>query len=107
MNVKESAKEKLFNQLDNCLNALGSYDVNSLMPLLYVVVAHHQGHLLSIIGKSGLLFSGKMQIQSVEAVDGIESELLKSIRRSVDPHYFEGLNFHYLLLINHFHLIMN
>ena len=90
MNVKESAKEKLFNQLDNCLNALGSYDVNSLMPLLYVVVAHHQGHLLSIIGKSGLLFSGKMQIQSVEAVDGIESELLKSIRRSVDPHYFEG-----------------
>ena len=90
MNVKESAKEKLFNQLDNCLNALGSYDVNSLMPLLYVVVAHHQGHLLSIIGKSGHLFSGKMQIQSVEAVDGIESELLKSIRRSVDPHYFEG-----------------
>ena len=90
MNVKESAKEKLFNQLDNCLNALGSYDVNSLMPLLYVVVAHHQGHLLSIIGKSGLLFSGKMRIQSVEAVDGIESELLKSIRRSVDPHYFEG-----------------
>ncbi len=90
MNVKESAKEKLFNQLDNCLNALGSYDVNSLMPLLYVVVAHHQGHLLSIIGKSGLLFSGKMQIQSVEAVDGNESELLKSIRHSVDPHYFEG-----------------
>lgn len=90
MNVKESAKEKLFNQLDNCLNALGSYDVNSLMPLLYVVVAHHQGHLLSIIGKSGLLFSGKMRIQSVEAVDGNESEILKSIRRSVDPHYFEG-----------------
>ena len=90
MNVKESAKEKLFNQLDNCLNALGSYDVNSLMPLLYVVVAHHQGHLLSIIGKFGLLFSGKMRIQSVEAVDGNESELLKSIRRSVDPHYFEG-----------------
>ena len=70
MNVKESAKERVFNQLQVCLDALGSYDINSLMPLLYVLVAHYEGHLVSIIGKSGNLFSGKMHIQSVEAVDG-------------------------------------
>lgn len=90
MNVKESAKDKLFNQLDICLNALGSYDINSLMPLLYVVVAHHKGHLISIVGESGNLFSGKMHIQSIEAIDGCESELLKEIRLSVNPSYFEG-----------------
>lgn len=90
MNVKESAKERVFNQLQVCLDALGSYDINSLMPLLYVLVAHYEGHLVSIIGKSGNLFSGKMHIQSVEAVDGYESDLLKSIRKSVNEYYFEG-----------------
>ncbi len=90
MNIKESRKEKLFAQLDTCLNGLGSYDINSLMPLLYVIVAHKQGHLLSVVGESGNLFTGKMHIQSVAAVDGVESELLKEIRSAVNPRYFEG-----------------
>lgn len=90
MNVKGSAKEKLFNQLQYCLDALGSYDINSLMPLLYVLVAHYEGHFVSIIGKSGNLFGGKMHIQPVEVVDGYESDMLKSIRQSVNEHYFEG-----------------
>ncbi len=92
MSVNENIKEKLFNQLNICLVALGSYDINSLMPLLYVVVAHHQGHLLSIVsdGISDNIFSGKRRIQSVERIDGYESDLLKEIRLSVSPNYFEG-----------------
>ena len=90
MKIKDSSIEKLFNQLDNCLNALGSYDINSLMPLLYVIVAHHQGHLLSIIGESDHPFTGKKHIQSVANVDGVESDLLREIRCAVNPHYFEG-----------------
>lgn len=90
MNMKGSAKERLFNQLQICLDALGSYDASSLMPLLYVVVAHHQGHLVSIIGESGNIFNGKMHIQPIELIDGYESVLLKEIRESVNPSYFEG-----------------
>ena len=90
MNVKENIKDKLFSQLDICLNALGSYDTSSLMPLLYVVVAHHKGHQLSIVGESGNIFTGKMHIQPVELTDGHESALLKEIRESVNPNYFEG-----------------
>ena len=90
MNIKGSAKERLFNQLQTCLDTLGSYDINSLMPLLYVLVAHYEDHLVSIVGKSGNLFSGKMHIQPVEVVDGYESDILKSIRKSVNEHYFEG-----------------
>ena len=92
----DSSKEKLFNQLDNCLNALGSYDINSLMPLLYVVVAHHKG----------TLFTDKMNILSIETVHDNESELLKAIRRSVDPHYFESKSadivFHFYETCNQF-----
>lgn len=90
MNVKDSSKEKLFNQLDNSLNALGSYDINSLMPLLYVVVAHQKGHLVSIVGESGNLLTGKMHIQSVETSNGYGSDLLREIRQSVTENYFEG-----------------
>lgn len=92
MSVNKSIKEKLFNQLNTCLIALGSYDINSLMPLIYVIVAHHQGHMLSIIGagNSDNIFAGNRRIQSVEDVDGYESDLLKEIRQSVSPNYFEG-----------------
>ena len=86
----ETAKERLFKQLDDCLRALGSYDINSLFPLLYVLVAHHEGHLLSLVGDGGNLFSGKRHIQSIEAIDGSESELLKKIRTTVHDSYFQG-----------------
>lgn len=78
-------------QLDKCLSILGSYDIASVMPLLYVVVAHHEGHLISIPSVNPKsLFSGKRYIQPVEVVDGVESDLLKSIRNSVNQSYFEG-----------------
>jgi type I restriction enzyme M protein len=90
MNVIENIKEGLFNQLDNCLHLLGGYEINSLMPLLYVLVAHHEGHRVSIIGDGSNIFAGKQHIQSVEAVDEYESDLLKRIRSSVHEAYFEG-----------------
>lgn len=105
MENKDNRKDLLFNQLDNCLKALDSYDKSSIMPLLYVVVAHHEGHLISIVGDSGI-FSGKRHIQPVEVVDGFESDLLKAIRNSVNSHYFEGQSaevvFHFYELCSSF-----
>ena len=60
------------------------------MPLFYVLCAHHEGHLVSIVGEGKSLFHGKMHIQPIEIVDGYESPLLKEIRNSVNPSFFEG-----------------
>ena len=89
--MNETIRERLFKQLDKCLSILESYNIASVMPLFYVVVAHHEGHLISIPSNNpNSLFSGKRYIQSVEIIDGIESDLLKSIRNSVSPNFFEG-----------------
>lgn len=73
----DSVKEKLFNHLEATLNELQGFDIASLMPLLYVLVAHKEGHILS-------------RIQPMWIVDGKESDLLKEIYQSVNPEYFEG-----------------
>ena len=89
----DSKKEKLFKLLVSTLNELSAYDIASLMPLLYVLVARKEGHLLSILSMDadGNIFkSSKRRIQSVEAIDGQESDLLKEIYNSVDRSYFEG-----------------
>lgn len=87
----ENIKEKLFAQLDKCFVILGSYDIAAVMPLLYVVVAHHEGHLLTILSDNNEnIFAGKKRLYSVEANDGVESSLLKNIRSSVNSRYFEG-----------------
>lgn len=90
MNVKEAIRNNLMVELDKCLSSLIRYDVDSLMPLFYVLCAHHEGHLVSIVGEGKSLFHGKMHIQSIEIVDGYESPLLKEIRNSVNPSFFEG-----------------
>lgn len=53
MNVKEAIRNNLMVELDKCLSSLIRYDVDSLMPLFYVLCAHHEGHLVSIVGKGG------------------------------------------------------
>ncbi|MBR4553040.1 MAG: N-6 DNA methylase [Bacteroidaceae bacterium] len=89
--LKDNKKEILFAQLNKCFSILRSYDIAAIMPLLYVVVAHHEGHLLSIVSDNlHNIFSGKQHIQPVEAIDGVESTLLKDIRKSVDSSYFTG-----------------
>ena len=90
MNVKEAIRNNLMVELDKCLSSLIRYDVDSLMPLFYVLCAHHEGHLVSIVGEGKSLFHGKMHIQPIEIVDGYESPLLKEIRNSVNPSFFEG-----------------
>ena len=90
MNVKEAIRNNLMVELDKCLSSLIRYDVHSLMPLFYVLCAHHEGHLVSIVGEGKSLFHGKMHIQPIEIVDGYESPLLKEIRNSVNPSFFEG-----------------
>lgn len=90
MNVKEAIRNNLMVELDKCLSSLIRYDVDSLMPLFYVLFAHHEGHLVSIVGEGKSLFHGKMHIQPIEIVDGYESPLLKEIRNSVNPSFFEG-----------------
>ena len=90
MNVKEAVRSNLMVELDKCLSSLIRYDVNSLMPLFYVLCAHHEGHLVSIVGEGKSLFHGKMHIQPIEIVDGYESPLLKEIRTCVNPSFFEG-----------------
>ena len=49
MNVKEAVRNNLIIELDKCLSSLIRYDVDSLMPLFYVLCAHHEGHLVSIV----------------------------------------------------------
>lgn len=90
MNVKEAIRNNLMVELEKCLSSLIRYDVDSLMPLFYVLCAHHEGHLVSIVGEGKSLFHGKMHIQPIEIVDGYESPLLKEIRNSVNPSFFEG-----------------
>ena len=46
MNVKEAIRNNLMVELDKCLSSLIRYDVDSLMPLFYVLCAHHEGHLV-------------------------------------------------------------
>ena len=91
MNVKEAVRNNLIIELDKCLSSLIRYDVDSLMPLFYVLCAHHEGHLVSIVGEGKSLFHDKMHIQPIEAIDGYESHLLKEeIRTSVNPSFFKG-----------------
>lgn len=86
----------LFNELHKCLDALrGSVPVNMnslLMPLLYVLCAHHEGHLVSIISDGTNVFSGEKHIQPLlnEDLNDAESDLLKRIRLSVDERLFQG-----------------
>jgi len=89
MKETDNVKKRLFDQLDVCLHDLGVYDISAVMPLLYVLVAHHEGHLVSIVGDKSL-FSGPQHIQSIQDVDGFESDLLRSIRSSVDESAFHG-----------------
>lgn len=88
----ENVKERLFKILDITLNELRGYDIASLMPLLYVVVAHHEGHQLSILSKNenNIFDTSNRRIQPVRLIDGYESELLQEIYNSVNPSYFEG-----------------
>lgn len=95
-NIDNIKKEQLFNELWKCLDRLRGYaDMNSLlMPLFYVLCAHHEGHLLSILNLSDgpNIFAGEKSIQPVvdAEMNNIESDLLKRIRRSVDERYFHG-----------------
>ena len=86
----------LFNELHKCLDKLrGSVPetFNSLlMPLLYVLCAHHEGHLVSLVSDGPNIFTGDKRIQPLldENMDDAESDLLKRIRLSVDKRLFEG-----------------
>ncbi len=88
----DSVKERLIKNLDLTLNELRGYDIASLMPLLYVMVAHHEGHRLSIISnnETNIFDLSNRHIQSVVAIDECESELLQEIHNCVAPSYFEG-----------------
>lgn len=90
--MKNSQKEILFKGVFDCLKKLRWYDTNNLMPLLYVLCAHHEGHLLSIIGSDSNIFDHRKEVylQPVEAIDGKESALLREIRLSVPESSFKG-----------------
>lgn len=92
MNRDSVVKEKLFDHLDATLNALQGYDIASLMPLLYVLVAHKEGHFLSIVGNNStnIFDTANRRIQPIWNVDGNESDLLKEIYKSVNPDHFVG-----------------
>ena len=91
MNTQDKKREKLFKNLDNCLNSLLRYDLNSFMPLFYVLCKNHEEGYVSILNMDSneSIFTGKMRINPSE----YESELQKEIYNSVDPAYFEGQAF--------------
>lgn len=89
MNAKESEKERIFKQLQSCLDNLGSYDINSLMPLLYVVLAVYEGHEINIVAETFSLNDEKIRIQPNVSKDKIESDILKNIRLSVNNRFLD------------------
>lgn len=93
-NVKQQNHDLLFNELNICLRNLNGYDLNNLIPLIYVLCAHHQGHLLSIHShpSSKSIFSGEWYIEPLldQDLNDVESPLLKEIRNSVDEKFFIG-----------------
>lgn len=97
MNVNDAVKKNVTDGLISCLIKLGklnNYTLDCLVPLLYVLCAHHQGHLLSITGSDSfndpLGLNGRKKLQPVAAVDGEESVLLINLRETVDEAMFEG-----------------
>lgn len=89
--ITENIKERTLNNLDECLRKLCVYDSNCIMPLLYVLVAHHEGHLVSITSSdSNNIFSNQRRhIQSILSTDNYQSDLLSQIRNSVNEDYFQ------------------
>lgn len=45
-NTKDEIRENMLNRLSVCLREIGGYDFQSVMPLFYTLVAHHQGYTL-------------------------------------------------------------
>lgn len=97
VNVNDAVKKNVTDGLVSCLVKLGklkNYTIDSLVPLLYVLCAHHQGHLLSIVGKDAFNdpfgLKSPQRLQSVRAIDGEESVLLQDLRETVDEKMFEG-----------------
>lgn len=90
--ITENIKERTLNNLDECLRKLCVYDSNCIMPLLYVLVAHHDGHLVSITSSdSNNIFSNQRRhILSILSTDNYQSDLLSQIRNSVNEDYFSG-----------------
>lgn len=94
-NVRQKQHDLLFDELTNCLNNLRGYDLSNLIPLMYVLCAHHQGHLLSIhSGSSKNIFKGEWYIEPLldQNLEDAASPLLKSIYNSVDEKFFRGHN---------------
>lgn len=93
-NVKQQNHDLLFNELNICLRNLNGYDLNNLIPLIYVLCACHQGHLLSIHSRPSNknLFAGEWYIEPLldQDLNDVESPLLKEIRNSVDEKFFIG-----------------
>lgn len=90
--IKNTQKSRVFNGLSDCLKKLKGYDANNVMPLLYVLCAHHEGHLLSIVGSKDNIFDFRKEsrLQPIETLDGEESALLREIRSSVPDSCFQG-----------------
>lgn len=90
--IKDTQKSRVINGISDCLKRLRGYDTNNLMPLLYVLCAHHEGHLLSIVGSKGNIFDLRREayLQPIETLDGKESLLLREIRSSVPDSCFKG-----------------
>lgn len=44
--MKDDIKEKMLRKLDACVREIGGYNFQSVMPLFYVLVAHHQGYTI-------------------------------------------------------------
>jgi len=87
----DGIKENFFNQLNKNIKELQTFDIATLMSLLYVLVAYKEGCRLTLVGgKDHHVEPGKKPTPTFLSVDGCESDLLKEIRGSVDTVYFEG-----------------
>lgn len=78
MTPNNLVRKTLINKLEKSLKTIGSYDVASLFPFFFVLVALKEGHRVYLEDKT------------LNAQDLNKSALLKNIRCVIDEHYFKG-----------------
>lgn len=91
MSILDIKKDILLRDLKDCLNSLGVYDINAIMPLLYVLVAYKHKVALKFTIASGVEKAKvKSSFDKVASSTGEVCCLLDEIRSLVPESYFEG-----------------
>ena len=88
----DTKKEIIIRNLERCINAFNTYDVNTQIPLLYTLYAIKHGYKIIYSAATGeeVTFNPNFNIQLDKSVSGTDSSFLNELRSLVQNRYFEG-----------------